>query len=95
LSDEELRQQFAELKAQTTGLQTYVMELRAEVIQRFDDIDRRIDTMAGTIASIDSRLPVLTRSVMAMEARVYKQDDARDIKLAELEARIRKLEGAA
>jgi hypothetical protein len=77
------------------GQTRYVQEFRTEVIRRFDDIDRRMDTMVVTVGSIDSRMPGLTRSVMAMEARVYKQDDTRDTKIAELEARIRKLEGAA
>ncbi len=91
MTDEELTQQFQELKS-------YVLDLRTAMIQRFDDIDQRLDTLIGTVNSMDVRLPVLTRAITAMESRAYRQSDidgSRDARIAGLEERIRRLEGAA
>jgi hypothetical protein len=71
------------------------MEFRTEVIRKFDDIDQRLETMSSALAGFDTRIPALTKSVIRLEERVYDLHDPRDVKIAELDARLRKLEGAA
>ncbi len=91
MTDEELLREFRYLR-------NYLSEFRREVMQRFGDIDRPMDTLASTISGIDTRLPALTRAIMTMESRIYKQNDVdilRDTKIRELEARIQRLEGVA
>lgn len=98
MTDAQLERQFQSLSTSMESLKSYVLDLRTEMIRRFDDTDQRLDTLAVTVGSIDSRLPGLTRAIMALESRVYKQADVGSpllAKVAELEARIRKLEGAA
>ncbi len=92
--DEELRQRLESIDQSLRWLKDYLLEFRSEIIRQFEDVGTRLDTLSGAVASMDARLPVMTKSLSRLEARVYGPP-SQDAKLAELEARIRRLEGAA
>lgn len=73
-----------ELKQEFTAVRNFLLEFRTEVIQRFESIERRLAILQASVAGIEIRLPPLTQSTMTLEAQV-----------ANIESRLRKLEGAA
>ena len=45
-------------------LAQYVLDLRQEAASRFQNIDNRLDILSSTVASLDSRLPALTKAIL-------------------------------
>jgi len=91
-----------ELKTLDDRLTRYILDFRAEVLERFDSYEPRLQILSGTIQSIESKLLPFTKAVFDAQATVSRglaqQSEAKEqwrIQLADIEARLRKLEGAA
>jgi hypothetical protein len=50
------------------SLTRYVLDFRTETIQRFEAIDRRLELLWSSFASIDSRLPALNKALVDFSA---------------------------
>jgi hypothetical protein len=60
---ERMSQRFDGVDGRIENLRQYVVNMRREVLLRFDLIESRLDSVANTAASIDSRLPALAKAV--------------------------------
>jgi uncharacterized protein YceH (UPF0502 family) len=85
-----------EARAVEDRLTRYLLEFRTEVTQQLADMNQRLSTIASTVNSLnlDARLPALSQAVIKLETRVYEHPSPMELKIAEIEARLRKLEGA-
>ena len=77
------------------GLTKYVMDFREEAIKRLEVIESRLDILSLTLASIDSRVPVLTKGVLDIGSYVsqaLREQSMNKDSTADLAARVAKLE---
>ncbi len=91
MTDDELRGEFAAIQQQFRNAAAYMQQFRSEVVERLDSIERSLSILSTTVAGVDARMPAVTRDVLAQEER-HRSTAAR---LADIEARLRRLEGAA
>ena len=84
-----------ELKAVDERLYRYLLDFRTEMIQPLSDLNQRLSNVANAVNSLEMRLPAVSQAVIKLETRVYEHPSPTDLKLADLEAQLRKLEGAA
>jgi hypothetical protein len=52
---------FSKIDVRFDRLDAYIQDFRTAVIHRLERIDSRLDGLSGTLASLDARLPALTR----------------------------------
>jgi len=69
---DQISTEVAALDRKVTSLQEFVLEFRAETIQRFEHLENRVDMMLLTVQSFDARVPALTKAVMDMQVRMGK-----------------------
>jgi hypothetical protein len=62
----------ADLMDFRSEVRTYVREFRSEVIQRFEQLENRVDLVVDTNRAIDMRLPGLTRAIGELQVRLDK-----------------------
>ena len=58
------------VEASQVEMTAYLLEFRAEVINRFDRLESRVDLVTDTNRSIDMRLPGLTRAIGELQVRL-------------------------
>jgi len=76
-------------------LTRYVLELRDETAHRLDVIDHRLDMISATVASLDSRLPPLTKAILdsgSLAAQLAREQSREKALAADLAARLDRLE---
>ena len=66
------RDKVADLRQTVDGLRSSLLDFRTETIQRFEGLDRRLEMVAITVSSLDSRVPASTKAVMDMQVRMEK-----------------------
>ena len=96
-SIETLTQRGDRIERSIETLTQYVLDFRQETAIRFQTIETRLDVPSATVASIDSRLPALTKAILdfgtissQLEREHWRQKDA----ATSLVARVEKLEEA-
>jgi hypothetical protein len=76
-------------------LTRYVMDLREEAISRLQVIENRMDFFSLTIASIDSRLPALTKATLetgSLATQLVREQARHRDSATDLASRVAKLE---
>jgi uncharacterized coiled-coil protein SlyX len=54
------------------GINSYLLEFRTEMIQRFDQLETRLEMVEATVHSVDARLPALTKAINNLQVRMDK-----------------------
>jgi hypothetical protein len=65
----------------------YLQEMRAEVVNRLDIIENRLDTLNSTVHSIDLRLPALSKAITdfgSVATRLTRDHAALEAKVSKL-----------
>lgn len=57
-------ERFAAIDSRLDRIDAYLLQFRSEVISRLDVIDNRLDTLSSVLATIDLRLPPLTKALL-------------------------------
>ena len=60
-------ERFDRIDTSLSELRDYLLGFRKEVIARLDAIDRRLDRIDNTVASIDMRMPALTKAIADLQ----------------------------
>ncbi len=84
MTDEELKQEFQTLK-------TYILDFRTEVLREFNIVHGRLETISGLVAGLNATIPALSNSALKTETEIHRVQR----ELVDIQARLRKLEGAA
>ncbi len=77
----------AEFKSQSN----YILEFRTEVIKEFKIVEQRLNTLSGLVSGLQTTIPAVSDSVLGTESTVSRLNR----EMAEIRARIEKLESAA
>jgi|HubBroStandDraft_6_1064221.scaffolds.fasta_scaffold2142100_1 hypothetical protein len=64
MSDTSVNERFDRIDKSIDRLTQYVIDLREETTSRLQVIDSRLDFLSSTVASIDVRLPALTKATL-------------------------------
>jgi len=91
-------ERFDRLDGSIERVTQYVLDLRQETATRLQTIENRLDVLASTLASLDSRQPALTKAILdfgSLAAQLQREQSRLRDGDADLVTRVVKLEEIA
>lgn len=67
-----MREGFQEMRQRMDRQDHYLAEFRSAMIQRFEQLESRMDMLTITVQSLDSRVPALTKAMLELQVRMGK-----------------------
>jgi len=95
MSDPSVNERFDRVDKSIERLTQYVIDLRDETTSRLQVIENRLDFLSLTVASIDSRLPALTKATLetgSLTSQLVREQARQKDSATDLASRVAKLE---